>query len=94
MSKYLELFKGSFDDSIIEKMKPENYPYVAYSAAENRVVYGELPLAIEGPADNEIWYTTTDGNKYDLATIILGLTSMGVTYNGPNVVSNEYDTDK
>jgi hypothetical protein len=49
---------------------------------------------VTGPANNEIWYTTTDNQPYDLGNIVLGLASMGATYNGPNVVSNEYDADK
>lgn len=36
--KYLELFKNGFDSTIDEKIKPENWPYVAYSTKEGRVV--------------------------------------------------------
>jgi hypothetical protein len=90
MSKYLELFKSAFDDSIGTKTKPENKPYIGYSLTEGKLVYTVVPKPVTGPADNEIWYTTTDNQPYDLATIILGLQSMGATYNGPKVVSNEY----
>jgi hypothetical protein len=47
MSKYLELFLDSFDDSIIEKTKPENKPYVAYSIKEGKVVYTMVPAKDE-----------------------------------------------
>ena len=43
MSKYLELFKGSFDESINEKTKLENKPYVAYSIRDKRVIYTIVP---------------------------------------------------
>ena len=61
--KYLELFTDSFDESIQEKTKLENKPYIAYSTKEGRVVYTIVPdkaPVIEYPADNEIWYTTVD----------------------------------
>lgn len=32
--KYIELFKNGFDSTIIEKIKPENWPYVGYSPSE------------------------------------------------------------
>lgn len=34
MSKYLEYFAGPFDETVAEKMKPENKPYVAYSPVD------------------------------------------------------------
>ena len=43
MSKYLELFKGSFNDSINEKTKLENKPYIGYSLTEGKVVYTVVP---------------------------------------------------
>jgi hypothetical protein len=61
MRKYLELFKGSFDDSIIEKMKPENKPYVAYSIKDGKVIYTIIPkeapinyFYIESLEDNNV----------------------------------------
>ena len=64
MSKYLELFLGEVGD-LTEKTKLENKPYVAYSTKLGKVTYTVVPAkdpVVEGPADNEIWYTTTDGN--------------------------------
>ena len=88
MSKYLELFKGAFDDSIGTKTKLENKPYIGYSLTEGKLVYTVVPpkdLVIEGPADNEIWYTSSDGNIVN-------------PYNtdvfGANIVSNTYENGK
>ena len=44
MGKYLELFTGSFDESIQEKTKLENRPYVAYSIKEDKAVYTIVKL--------------------------------------------------
>lgn len=35
--KYLELFKNGFDETLEEKIKPENFPYVGYSPNEGFV---------------------------------------------------------
>jgi hypothetical protein len=43
MSKYLELFRDAFDDSINAKTKPENKPYIGYSIEEGKVVYTKIP---------------------------------------------------
>lgn len=37
--KYLELFKDSFDESVVENTKPENKPYIAYSIKDDKVMY-------------------------------------------------------
>lgn len=53
---------------------------------------GNLVYKIDG---TKIWYTTTDGNKYDFGGIIEALVGYGIgTYNGPAVVSNEYNYRK
>ena len=41
--KYLEYFPGAFDSTVADKMKPENWPYVAYSKEEG-VVYSIIPV--------------------------------------------------
>lgn len=40
--KYIELFKDGFDETITEKIKPENYPYVGYSPSEG-FVFSMIP---------------------------------------------------
>lgn len=32
--KYIELFKNGFNSTILEKIKPENWPYVGYSPSQ------------------------------------------------------------
>lgn len=51
--KYLELFEDGFDSTITEKIKPENWPYVAYSIKDDGVIYTKIPnyLCLE-PIDN------------------------------------------
>jgi hypothetical protein len=61
MRKYLELFKDGFDATIAEKTKVENRPYVGYSPSEG-FAFTIVPEPVTGPADNEIWYTSSDGN--------------------------------
>lgn len=43
MSKYLELFRDAFDDSIDAKTKLENKPYIGYSIEGGKVVYTIVP---------------------------------------------------
>ena len=43
MSKYLELFKSAFDDSIGTKTKPENKPYIGYSLTDGKLAYTVVP---------------------------------------------------
>jgi hypothetical protein len=62
--KYIELFKNGFDETITEKIKPENYPYVGYSLIDG-FAFTVIPEPATGPADNEIWYTTSSGEVYN-----------------------------
>ena len=43
---------------------------------------------------SKIWYTTIDEKIYDFSGILEVLRGMGGTYNGPAVVSNEFDEEK
>ena len=86
-----------------------NKKYLTDSSLAQQLVAGTLTLAdrvikdhihqvgayqeIYGPS-NEIWYTTTDGEIYDLGGIIERLSRAGATYNGPAVVSNVFDEGK
>lgn len=58
--KYLELIKGQFTADHEARAKQQE-PYVAYSEEAGGVMYTFIPEPVVGPADNEIWYTTTDG---------------------------------
>lgn len=64
--KHIELFKNGFDSTITEKIKPENWPYVGYDAVSGEIVFTMVPEPVEGPANNEIWYTSIDGNEIPL----------------------------
>ena len=87
MGKYLELFRGEVGD-LTEKTKLENKPYVAYSTKLGKVTYTVVPVkdpVVEGPADNEIWYTSTNGS------VVTPYVADGF---GANIVSNTYENGK
>lgn len=85
MKKYLELFMNGFDETLAEKIKLENWPFVGHDMVSGEVVYTEVPKPATGPADNEIWYTSRDGNVvYPNSTDAFGV----------NIVSNTYENGK
>lgn len=92
MSKYLEYFDGAFDSTVADKMKPENKPYVAYSRTEG-VVYTVVPKPTTGPANNEIWYTTSNDSVLNLKkTNVFGANPVSNTYeNGKGVITFDGD---
>lgn len=84
MKKHLELFKEGFDLTVAEKTEVKNWPYVGYSPSEG-VVFTVIPEPVVGPANNEIWYTSSDNNivtPYDSSVF------------GANIVSNTYKDGK
>lgn len=81
--KYLELIKGQFTADHEARAKQEE-PYVAYSEETGGVMFTVIPTPAEGPADNEIWYTSRDGN-------VVSLIYNDSTKFGANVVSNTYN---
>ena len=44
--------------------------------------------------NNQIWYTTTDGEIYPLKEIIANIRQAGFIYNGPEISSNKWDNGK
>ena len=82
--KYIELFKDGFDSTIDEKIKPENRPYIGYSPTEG-LAFTIVPEPVTGPADNEIWYISNDGNV---------VTPYSTSVFGANIVSNTYENDR
>ena len=84
MKKYLELFKNGFDETVPKKRKVKNWPYVGYSPSEG-VVYTVIPEPYFGPAYNEIWYTSSDGNV---------VTPFATDVFGANIISNTYEDGK
>ena len=94
MSKFLELFLDSFDESIIEKTKLENKPYVAYSIKEGKVVYTVVPVKEEDPEiDLTIPYVTFTAEE-DNSSIGLEKLSTNQTleYSVDTITWNIFDT--
>jgi hypothetical protein len=81
MKEYLELFKNGFDESVSEKRKIENWPYVAHDVLTGEVVYTDL----DGQKATFI-YTTTDDNMLNFPTWSLG-PSKHTYKNGIGVIS-------
>ena len=80
--KHLELFKQGFDSTLAEKVRPENWPFVGHDVLSGEVVYTAIPTSVEGPADNEIWYTTKTKTMCNFEDM----------WNHPNeVISHIYD---
>ena len=63
MSKYLELFKGAFDDSIGTKTKPENKPYIGYSLTEGKLVYTVVPAKEEPVSSAYVTFKSEEPNS-------------------------------
>ena len=88
-SKYLDSAGLTFYDRKIKDWIKSSIVDIAEDAIN--------ALFIVFPPNNEIWYTTTDNQPYDFGGIIAILTSPemgGGTYNGPALISNEFDTEK
>lgn len=65
MKKYLAYYENEWPANIAELTAVENKPFVGYLKGEG-VSYTVVPEPVVGPADNEIWYTTVDGNSLNL----------------------------
>ena len=83
--KYLELIKGQFTADHEARAKQQE-PYVAYSEEAGGVMYTVIPEPAVGPADNEIWYTSSDGN--------IVTPNQTNAFGGANIVSNTYENGK
>jgi hypothetical protein len=84
MRKYLELFTNGFDETLADKIKPENRPYIGYSPSEG-VKFTFIPKPAKEPANNEIWYTSSDGNI---------VTPDDTSVFGVNIIDNSYESGK
>lgn len=82
--KYLELVKGLFTADHEARAKQAD-PYVVYSKEANRLMLNLIPEPADGPADNEIWYTSNDGNI---------VTPYYTTGFGANLINNTYENGK
>lgn len=57
------------------------------------LIFVPEPEIFNGPANNQIWYTTVDGQPYDFQSIIEQFADEA-PYVGPNVISNVFDSNK
>ena len=70
--KYLEYFDGAFDSTVAEKMKPENWPYVAYSKTEG-VAYTIVPN------ETGTMYTVYRVVKKDISNCTYNMVDLGLS---------------
>ena len=85
MKKYLAYYENEWPANIAELTAVENKPFVGYLEGTKEVKYTVIPAAVELPPDNEIWYTSSDGE----------VVNPGRTYVfGANIVSNTYKDGK
>ena len=83
-NKYLAYYENEWPADIAELTAVENKPFVGY-LKDGEVLFTVVPKPATGPADNEIWYTSSDGNVVNPAN------TSGF---GANVVSNTYENGK
>ena len=82
MKKYLAYYENEWPANIAELTAVENKPFVGYLKG-GEVQYTVIPKPATGPADNEIWYTTSNGNVKNPAGIF-----------DVSIVSNDYENGK
>lgn len=70
MGKYLELVEGSFTNEHYAKQDFSNYPYVAYSIADNKVIYTIVP--------NGTIYTVYIVKQKDISNISYNSVDLGL----------------
>jgi hypothetical protein len=71
MRKYLEYFAGSFDSTVVDKMKLENKPYVAYSKTAG-VIYTIVPKE-----EKDMWIISTIELK-DISNCTYNMVDLGL----------------
>ena len=81
MKKYLAFYENEWPANIAELTAIENKPFVGYLKGEG-VSFTVIPKPATGPADNEIWYTSTDKQV---------VTPSNTDAFGVSIVSNEYN---
>lgn len=88
--KYLAYYENEWPANIAELTAVENKPFVGY-LKDQGVQFTVVPVPVEGPADNEIWYTTTDGNPITRVEVVTpdGTISVGGSEN--TLISNTYE---
>ena len=88
MKKYLAYYENEWPANIAELTAVENKPFVGY-LKDKEVMFTVIPEPVaEGPADNEIWYTTVDGSIIETTAPIDS--EWGMMF-GTKMVSNTYE---
>lgn len=83
MRKYLAYYETEWPANIAELTAIENKPFVGVCGKE--VQYTVIPEPVTGPADNEIWYTSSDED------VVTPYTTGDF---GAKIVSNTYENGK
>lgn len=94
MRKYLELFVNGFDETITDKIKVENKPYIGYSLTEGKLAYTVVPTKEEEPEiDLTIPYVTFTAEE-DNSSIGLEKLSTNQTleYSTDTTIWNTFNT--
>lgn len=94
MKKYLELFINGFDETITDKIKVENKPYIGYSLTEGKLAYTVVPAKEEEPEiDLTIPYVTFTAEEDDST---IGLEKLSkyqrLEYSTDTTTWNTFDT--
>lgn len=79
MRKYLESFEDGFDETIAEKIQVENWPYVGYDETIEELVFTIIPKP-KVQQNNEVWYTTSDGEVHPFNDQYCDATLISNTY--------------
>lgn len=83
MKEYLKLFPNGFDDTLAERMAVENYPFVGYDELTEELAFTIIPKP-RIQQNNEVWYTTSDGeinpfnDQYCDATLVSNTYENGI----------------
>lgn len=79
MKKYLKLFPNGFDDTLAERMTVENYPFVGYDEITEELAFTIIPKP-RTQKNNEVWYTTSDGEIHPFNDQYCDATLVSNTY--------------
>lgn len=83
MKEYLKLFPNGFDDTLAERRALENWPFVGYDELTEELVFTIIPKP-RIQQNNEVWYTTSDGeinpfnDQYCDATLVSNTYENGI----------------
>jgi hypothetical protein len=88
MRKYLELFINGFDETITDKVKVENKPYIGYSLTDGKLAYTVVPK----PVVYDPWVTFTAEEDNSSIGLIKLSTNQILEYSTDTTTWNTFDT--